>query len=292
MAIRDPFAKRVIPLIDLTRLAMPCTGDDVADVCLRAKSAGVAAVCVWPEFSSIAREKLGESPVRLSTVLDFAHTDAPASALEEGEEEDRGAAWRESDGLACAFHDRVGEGVKRAVEPACPSKTPRAADYVPDEADEVEMFFPWEGFVAGATSLEQGQVQSQAQAQVQSQLEKARALCGEKRTLKVTLEAGLYPPLERLRAACDLSIEAGADFLTISTGKREKAATLEAVRVLCEASKAFGKQVGIKVSGGVRDAEEARVYLDLVSGLMGLGWIEAGHFRFGTNPLLDVLEEA
>lgn len=148
---------------------------------------------------------------------------------------------------------------------------------VPPEADELDIVFPWQAFLAGDVEGARATVES------------ARTACGD-RLLKVILESGAFPSPDALRAACDLCLDAGADFLKTSTGKRVPGATPEAVRVLCAASRAVGKQVGVKISGGVRTVAQAQAYLDIVADLMGLNWIEPTHVRFGASTLLDALE--
>lgn len=147
----------------------------------------------------------------------------------------------------------------------------------PPEADELDIVFPWRAFLAGDKNGARATIES------------ARVACGD-RLLKVILESGAFPSPDTLREACDLCVDAGADFLKTSTGKRVPGATPEAVRVLCAASRAVGKQVGVKISGGVRTVAQAQDYLDIVADLMGLGWIEPAHVRFGASALLDALE--
>ena len=58
---------------------------------------------------------------------------------------------------------------------------------------------------------------------------------------------------------------------------------------MCEASRAVGKLVGVKVSGGVRTPEQAQHYLDIIADHMGLNWIETDHVRIGASKLLEAL---
>jgi deoxyribose-phosphate aldolase len=50
--------------------------------------------------------------------------------------------------------------------------------------------------------------------------------------------------------------------------------------------------VGIKVSGGIRTAEEAEAYAGLVRAELGEDWLTPGLFRMGTSGLLDRLRAA
>lgn len=147
---------------------------------------------------------------------------------------------------------------------------------VAEGADEIDLVFAWRAFLDGDRD---GPRQA---------VEAVRAACGSA-VLKVILESGAYPDTASLRAACDLVIDAGADFLKTSTTRLAPAATPEAVAVLCEASRAVGKLVGVKVSGGVRTPEQAQHYLDIIADHMGLNWIETDHVRIGASKLLDAL---
>lgn len=51
----------------------------------------------------------------------------------------------------------------------------------------------------------------------------------------------------------------------------------------------MGDHVGFKDSGVVRVAEEAAFYLALAYEIMGEGWVNPGHFCFGTSSLLGSL---
>ena len=53
--------------------------------------------------------------------------------------------------------------------------------------------------------------------------------------------------------------------------------------------KSSERQVGVKVSGGVRTFADAERYLALVDRHMGADWIRPEHFRFGASGLLSAL---
>jgi deoxyribose-phosphate aldolase len=108
------------------------------------------------------------------------------------------------------------------------------------------------------------------------------------RILKVILETGSHPDPASTRAMADAALAAGADFLKTSTGKHGPGASPEAARVLLEAVRDAGAG-GVKVSGGVRTAEQARSYVALADEVMGAGWATPATFRIGASSLLDVL---
>ena len=64
-------ARRALPLLDLTDLGDACTAASIEDLCGRARSSGVAAVCVWPHFVAASVRALRASGVRVATVINF-----------------------------------------------------------------------------------------------------------------------------------------------------------------------------------------------------------------------------
>jgi deoxyribose-phosphate aldolase len=147
---------------------------------------------------------------------------------------------------------------------------------VADGADEIDAVLPHAAFVSGDTAT------------AERMLRAVRAACAG-RLLKVIHETGVLPDAATIRAAAELSVACGADFLKTSTGKRSPAATPEATRILLEVSKAHGGRLGVKPAGGIRDTGTAGAYLALADGVMGPGWVSASSFRFGASGLLDAL---
>jgi len=143
-------------------------------------------------------------------------------------------------------------------------------------ADEVDVVFPWQRLVEGDESAGIELVAA------------CREACAQ-HTLKVILETGCLSVPERISQAAGIAIEAGADFLKTSTGKVSINATLEAAHILLETIRESGRDVGCKVSGGVRTTGQAIEYLELASEIMGHDWLTPGHFRFGASGLLDDL---
>jgi deoxyribose-phosphate aldolase len=92
---------------------------------------------------------------------------------------------------------------------------------------------------------------------------------------KVILETCYLTPQEK-RTACQLVLEAGADYVKTSTGFGAAGATVEDVRLMKEAMASRAK---VKASGGIRDWKTAQAML------------EAGADRIGTSTSLKILEE-
>jgi deoxyribose-phosphate aldolase len=72
-------------LLDLTDLtgngADDTTDDAVAELCDRARRAGVAAVCVWPAYVELCSGALAGSSVQVATVVNFPTGDEPLHAV-------------------------------------------------------------------------------------------------------------------------------------------------------------------------------------------------------------------
>lgn len=81
----------------------------------------------------------------------------------------------------------------------------------------------------------------------------------ENHTLKVILEICNLTD-EEIAKACRLVENAGADFVKTSTGFGSQGATLDAVKIM---KNNISDKVEVKASGGIRDAETAKQYIDL-----------------------------
>lgn len=112
--------------------------------------------------------------------------------------------------------------------------------------------------------------------------------------LKVILETGALKSPENIQKASILTLYSGADFIKTSTGKGYPGATPEAVYVMCQTVKKYhsitDRQVGIKVSGGVRTAEEATRYYTIVKEILGNDWLTKDLFRIGASSLVEDIE--
>ncbi|MDN2664987.1 deoxyribose-phosphate aldolase [Psychromonas sp. 14N.309.X.WAT.B.A12] len=144
-------------------------------------------------------------------------------------------------------------------------------------ADEVDLVFPYKALIAGNASVGEEMVKA------------CREVCGEAVALKVIIETGELKTAELIEQASLICIEAGADFIKTSTGKVPVNATLEATKVMIEAIKKSGKDVGFKAAGGVKDAQTANDYMQLARDIMGADWVDVDHFRFGASSLLGNL---
>jgi len=89
--------------------------------------------------------------------------------------------------------------------------------------------------------------------------------------VKVIQESG-YLTLEQVAKACELSYEAGADFVKTSTGFGPGKATPEIIEVMVQT---VGDRMMVKPSGGIRTWEDAVSFLKQGADRLGIGSTEA-----------------
>jgi deoxyribose-phosphate aldolase len=150
-----------------------------------------------------------------------------------------------------------------------------------DGAQEIDVVFPYQRYLAGERRY------------TETFVEACRVACGENVTLKIILETGaLRDPAIIADASYDV-LAAGADFIKTSTGKISEGATLEAAAamllVIKHMSRQLPRKMGIKVSGGIRKADQAAQYVELADQIMGREWVAPATFRIGASQLLDEL---
>jgi len=93
------------------------------------------------------------------------------------------------------------------------------------------------------------------------------------KVLKVIIETAYLTNEEKVRA-CKLSKDAGADFVKTSTGFGPGGATAEDVALMRET---VGKSMGVKASGGIRNADVAQAM------------IKAGATRLGASASINIV---
>lgn len=129
----------------------------------------------------------------------------------------------------------------------------------------------------GATEIDmvinQGFMKSHKFEAVENDIRAVKEVIGD-HTLKVILEICNLND-EEIAKACQLSESAGADFVKTSTGFGSYGATEDAVKIMV---KNVSNRVKIKASGGIRDYETAKKYIDL------------GVSRIGTSSGIAILE--
>jgi deoxyribose-phosphate aldolase len=146
-------------------------------------------------------------------------------------------------------------------------------------ADEVDLVFPYRALMQGNENIGFDMVKVCKQA------------CADTAKLKVIIETGELKSEALIRKASEICINAGADFIKTSTGKVSENATPRAAKVMLEVIKEKNTSVGFKPAGGVRNAEDAAIYLGLADDILGQEWADVNHFRFGASSLLNSLLE-
>ncbi|HEV7346758.1 deoxyribose-phosphate aldolase [Telluribacter sp.] len=133
----------------------------------------------------------------------------------------------------------------------------------------------------GATELDVvmnvSQFKSMAYLSVREELRQLTTLARDRSALlKVIIETA-YLDLFELHTACEICVEAGADFVKTSTGFAPQGAEVATVRQM---RSLLPPSVRIKASGGIRNREQA------------LAFIEAGADRIGTSAGVSIVTEA
>lgn len=126
------------------------------------------------------------------------------------------------------------------------SKLAEAKQAIADGADEIDMVMNIGFFKDGKFDL------------VQAEMAEAKKVIGDK-ILKVIIET-CYLTNDEIAIASELVMKSGADFVKTSTGFGTRGASLNDVKIMKATVK---DEVKIKASGGIRDAETAKEYINL-----------------------------
>ena len=140
------------------------------------------------------------------------------------------------------------------------AKAFEAACAVEDGAQEIDM-------VINVAALKDGKYDV-----VLEDVKAVKAACGNA-VLKVILETCLLTK-EEITKACEICVEARADFVKTSTGFSTGGATAEDIALM---RKTVGPDIGVKASGGVRDSKVA------------VAMVEAGANRIGASATIAIL---
>jgi deoxyribose-phosphate aldolase len=142
------------------------------------------------------------------------------------------------------------------------SKVYETKQALADGADEIDM-------VMNIGLFKSGQYE-----EVLEEIRKIKSETGNK-ILKVILET-CYITNSEITHACELAVQAGADFVKTSTGFGSEGATKEAVNIMKDA---VNNKCKIKASGGIRDKATALKYIKL------------GVSRIGTSSGITIMQE-
>ncbi len=143
---------------------------------------------------------------------------------------------------------------------ATPVKAFQAKQAIEDGTDEIDMVMNIGKFLSGDYEYVLNDIKAV--------VEVAHA---HKILVKVIQESGFLTP-EQIAKACELSYEAGADFVKTSTGFGPGGAKPEYIDVMM---KTVGVKMKVKASGGIRDFETAVAFLEQGADRLGIGSTEA-----------------
>lgn len=230
--------EEVCKMIDHTLLAATATKAQIQKLCAEAAQRSFASVCVNPVWVSLAAKELEGKTPAVCTVIGF-----PLGAE------------------------------KSQV------KAFTAKEAVLDGADEIDMVINIGAAKEGRFDLVQEDIAAVVQA-----VKEAAAQKGKKALVKVIVET-CYLTDQEIEGACLAAKKAGADFVKTSTGfgtpKDSSGAPLPngaQVRHVQLMRKTVGPDMGVKASGGIRDAAAARAL------------IEAGANRLGCSAGVAIAE--
>lgn len=133
-----------------------------------------------------------------------------------------------------------------------------------DGADEIDMV------------VHVGMIKSGDWDYVESDIQEVVDVAKGKAAVKVIIETCLLTDEEKVRV-CQISRDAGADFVKTSTGFSTGGATAEDVALM---RKTVGPEMGVKASGGVRTLAAAEAM------------VQVGATRIGTSSGIAIIEEA
>jgi deoxyribose-phosphate aldolase len=149
---------------------------------------------------------------------------------------------------------------------------------VADGADEVDVVLNRGALLSGRLGVAHDEVAL------------AKEACGDAH-LKTILETGELGSYETVRLASMIAMAAGSDVIKTSTGKLSSSATPAVALCMAEAIREFadatGREVGLKLAGGIRTSKQALGYLALVAETLGADWLTPERFRLGASSLLN-----
>ncbi|XP_063975145.1 deoxyribose-phosphate aldolase [Diachasmimorpha longicaudata] len=143
--------------------------------------------------------------------------------------------------------------------------------------------------------IDRSLVENEKWEELLQQISEMRRACKDKH-MKTILSTGDLSSIDHVYKASMVAMTAGSTFIKTSTGKEAVNATLEVGIVMCEAIKEFmkltGRKVGLKPAGGIKTADQALQWVNLVRVMLGEDWLDSGLFRIGASSLLDDLVRA
>lgn len=143
---------------------------------------------------------------------------------------------------------------------ATPVKAFQAKQAIEDGTDEIDMVMNIGKFLSGDYEY------------VVNDIKAVVDVAHRHGVLVKVIQESAFLTLEQVAKACELSYDAGADFVKTSTGFGPGGATPEFIDVMINT---VGDRMLVKASGGIRDWETAVAYLEQGADRLGVGSTEA-----------------
>ncbi len=143
---------------------------------------------------------------------------------------------------------------------ATPVKAFQAKQAIDDGVDEIDMVMNIGKFLSGDYDYIVDDIKAVVEVAHQNNI-----------LVKVIQESG-FLTLEQIAKACELSFEAGADFVKTSTGFGPGGAKPEYIEVMV---KTVGDKMQVKASGGIRSWDDAVAFLEQGADRLGVGSTES-----------------
>lgn len=137
------------------------------------------------------------------------------------------------------------------------TKRAAAADYASRGVKDIDMVMNYGAARGGAWDV--------VEAEVRAVVEEAHK---KGVIVKVIFETSQLT-LEEIARATEICIAAGADFVKTSTGFNGGGATVESVKTMLDTAKG---RIKVKPSGGIRNYETAKMYVDMGADRLGIGY--------------------
>jgi deoxyribose-phosphate aldolase len=221
--------------IDYTLLDQNASKEDIENLCIKAESYGVKTVCIYPEHIKTAKNKLKEigSNVKICTVVSFPNGDDNTNS-------------------------KITESIRVSLL----------------GADEIDLVYNWKKLKLEALKNPiNDPFKWERNEEINSliwEIEEIKSLIPNNVILKVIVESGELTDKET-QVATAHCIEAGADYIKTSTGKTKIGAEINKVKSMKYVIDRFNSKIEIKASGGIKNLEEIKKYIDLGVSRIGIG---------------------
>ncbi|WP_332692859.1 deoxyribose-phosphate aldolase [Halalkalibacter lacteus] len=143
---------------------------------------------------------------------------------------------------------------------------------------KVKRFETEDAIENGATEIDMviniGALKNKDNELVKKDIEAVVRAAGERALVKVIFETCLLTEEEKIRA-CQLAVQAGADYVKTSTGFSTGGATVEDIKLMREI---VGPSIGVKASGGIRNIEDVQMM------------VKAGATRIGASSGVSIVK--